>query len=415
MSSLNENVDNGADAETLSQVPDVVELVRIHGREQPKMREMAAEFFLGVSDSEQGRRTLHTNGVIRILARWTGDMESVSVNSFKCLVNMSADMLEERNEMMIAQKIVERIFEAVRTDDNSHEQIHSALMLLANITSSKDGSREALQLGTGDQVLVGQNMRRLVERFIATTTSKASVAEKEVDAWEHVASVLCNITQLQEGRDLLRRRSTRILPALLPQLTSPSVVRRRGIAASLRNCCYETQDHTWLLHEIGILSHLLLPLAGPEELAPDERDNMEELLLSTLDRVGTEKIREPDEETRGSLLNAVHLLCTEKASRQYLRSHRAYPIIRNLDMAESSESLKEIAFNIVNFLVRDEEEGDNEAVMGQQPQDTEANGENEDLPPPPSGRITESSDLLTYKRDVDEQDAAADSTMLSVD
>ena len=44
MSSLNENVDNGADAETLSQVPEVVELVRIHGREQPKMRELAAEF-----------------------------------------------------------------------------------------------------------------------------------------------------------------------------------------------------------------------------------------------------------------------------------------------------------------------------------------------------------------------------------
>ena len=47
----------GAVDEAIAQVPEVVELAQIHGRDQPKMREMAAEFFLGVSGSEQGRRS----------------------------------------------------------------------------------------------------------------------------------------------------------------------------------------------------------------------------------------------------------------------------------------------------------------------------------------------------------------------
>lgn len=402
----------GAVDEAIAQVPEVVELAQIHGRDQPKMREMAAEFFLGVSGSEQGRRALHANGVIRMLVRWTGDLEAVSVNAFKALVNLSADMLDERTEMMLAQKVVERIFEAVRTNDSSRDQIDSALMLLANITTCKDGARDAMQLGAGDEVLVGQNMRRLVDRFVRASADVATAtAAAELDEWQHVASVLCNVTQLQEGRDLLRRRSTRILPALLPQLSSPSVVRRRGIAASLRNCCYETQDHVWLLREVGILSYLLLSLAGPEKLEQEERDGMEQTLLDELDRVGDAKVREPDEETRGSLLNAVHLLCTEKASRQYLRSRRAYPIIRNLDVAEQSEPLKEIAFNVVNFLVRDEEEGDNEAVLGGPAASAEGD---EDLPPPIAGRF-DNSDLFTNKKDVDEGDAGDGSEMLSVD
>ena len=409
MSALSEE-----DTSAIEQVPEVVELARIHGRDQPKMREMAAEFFLGVSDSEQGRRALQANGVVQMLARWTGDLEAVSVNAFKALVNLSADMLAERTELMLSQKVVERIFEVVRTQDNSRDQIHTALMLLANITTAKDGTRQAMQIGAGDEVLVGQNMRRLVERFVATSAAQGAAATSEIDEWEHVASVLCNVTQIQEGRDLLRRRSTRIMPALLPQLASPRVTRRRGIAASLRNCCYETQDHAWLLHEVGILSHLLLPLAGPETLAPEEREGMEPFLLESLDRIGADKEREEDDETRSSLLNAIHLLCTEKASRQYLRSHRAYPIIRNLDVAEPSEPLKEIAFNVVNFLIRDEEEGDNKAVMGAPSEEGVEKGD-DDLPPPRPGRFTDNSDLLTNRKDVDETDAGDGLGMLSVD
>jgi hypothetical protein len=119
-------------------------------------------------------------------------------------------------------------------------------MLLANLTTVKEGCSEALQIELGDPVLVGQRVKRLIGRFLEPRGIST------IDCWEHVASLLCNLSQLQDGRDLLRRRSTKILPALLPELNSPSVVRRRGIAAAIRNCCYETADHDWLLHEVFI-------------------------------------------------------------------------------------------------------------------------------------------------------------------
>ncbi len=43
----------------------------------------------------------------------------------------------------------------------------------------------------------------------------------------------------KEGRDLLRRRQTDILRMLLPQLQSSNAVRRRGVASTIRNCCFE--------------------------------------------------------------------------------------------------------------------------------------------------------------------------------
>ena len=91
---------------------------------------------------------------------------------------------------------------------------------------------------------------------------------------------------------------------------------------------------------------------------------MDTRTLEAIEAAGATKEHEPDEETRKSLLGALQLLCTKKSSRQFLRRHRAYPIIRNLDNWESSEAVKEIAFNVVNFLVRDEEEGDNEDLYG---------------------------------------------------
>ncbi|KAK2512478.1 hypothetical protein Q9233_016230, partial [Columba guinea] len=68
-----------------------------------------------------------------------------------------------------------------------------------------------------------------------------------------------------------RRRSVqRLLPFTQ---YGDSAVHRRGIVGALRNCCFEHEDHEWLLsEEVDILPFLLLPLAGPEELPEDEME-----------------------------------------------------------------------------------------------------------------------------------------------
>lgn len=321
---------------------------------------MGSEAFLAVSDSEHGRRSLFAHGAHKLLLKWTADIEVVSVNALSTLVNLSADMFEDRVAAMLELRALDRIHEVATTPECRPEKRDNAMALLANMTTGEEGARASMQLDNPDPVVRGQRLRQ----YIASFAESGGVAAGEVDSWQHIGSVIQNISQLQEGRDLLRRRSTNLLPRLLPHLESPNLVRRRGVAAAAKNCCYETSDHSWLLHEVGIVPRLLLPLAGPEPLDGVEREGMDAWLLEQLDIAGEKKEREPNVDVRKTLLGAIQLLCTEKASRQALRKSRAYPIIKNCDTAEPDEKAKEIAFNIINFLVRDEEEGDNEDILG---------------------------------------------------
>mmetsp|Transcript_48789 Transcript_48789/g.110729 ORF Transcript_48789/g.110729 Transcript_48789/m.110729 type:complete len:263 (+) Transcript_48789:58-846(+) len=239
-------LDDASVDEAISQIKDVVEMAKEHGPKQPQLREMAAEFFVGVSDTERGRREMDKHGVTPLIVRWTGDKESISLNAYGCLVNLSADLLEERLATMLKLKTIDRIFETLNTEDCSGELRNNSLALLANLTTPEEGSRDLLQ--SADAVLVGVRLRRAVEKFLSFTPPAAS---EELDQWQHLASVLCNASQLQDGRDLLRRRSTNILPRLLGQLKSKNPVRRRGVAVAICNCCYETQDHDWLLNEVS--------------------------------------------------------------------------------------------------------------------------------------------------------------------
>lgn len=154
----------------------------------------------------------------------------------------------------------------------------------------------------------------------------------------------------------------------------------------------------------------MLPLAGPEHLKEEERDGMEPDLLRQLDEIGASKIREPDEETRKSILTALHLLCSSKVSRQYMRRLRAFPIIRNADNAEKSEPLKKIIYSIVSFLIRDEESGDNEDILGKSSNEA-AHDPSDDLPQS-SRSVSEQYDFLMKR---DQIDADAESAMNSVD
>lgn len=73
-----------------------------------------------------------------------------------------------------------------------------------------------------------------------------------------------------------------------------STVRRGGIVGTLKNCTFDTEDHWWLICSTDLLSHLLLPLAGPEEL--DDEDNAK--LSFNLQYLPETKTREPDPDIR---------------------------------------------------------------------------------------------------------------------
>lgn len=74
-----------------------------------------------------------------------------------------------------------------------------------------------------------------------------------------------------------------------------SIVRRGGVVGTLKNCCFDIENHLWLLSsDVDLLPHLLLPLAGPEEF--DDEDN--EKLPIDLQYLPETKTRDSDPDIR---------------------------------------------------------------------------------------------------------------------
>ena len=55
------------------------------------------------------------------------------------------------------------------------------------------------------------------------------------------------------------------------------------------------------------------------------------------------------------LLECLLLLCQSKPCRQEMRRRKVYPIIRNLDNIMENESINSVVYELVDFLMRDEE------------------------------------------------------------
>ncbi|KAL3769893.1 hypothetical protein ACHAWU_007099 [Discostella pseudostelligera] len=189
------------------------------------------------------------------------------------------------------------------------------------------------------------------------------------DPYQHVAAVIMNITQLERGRDFLMKLSsssenattkstkavttTSHLQSLLPQLTSPNPARRRGIAGTLKNCCFSQDSIWWLLNVVHIDKSLLMTLAGPEELTIDEKVGLDPDYWL----LGPQKHREPDALVRLYVAEAILLLLSSggRRARETLRERRTYIIIKLADMVEEDEEVSERLFECVQYLRRDEE------------------------------------------------------------
>ena len=201
------------------------------------------------------------------------------------------------------------------------------------------------------------------EQDLEQQKAQPAKGDGHYDPYQHVASVLMNITQLESGRKFLMKlnhkqstdsksASTSHLQTIMPELNSPNVHRRRGISGTLKNCCFSQDSTWWLLNVVYIDKALLLPLAGPEELSIDEKVGLDPDYWL----LGPSKVREPDSLVRLSLVEAILLLLASgRVSRDTLRQRRTYVIIKMADMVEENEEISERMNECVQYLRRDEE------------------------------------------------------------
>lgn len=274
--------------------------------------------------------------------------QSIARRAISALINLSNDAwsLDRMNKAFVVPKLMEGLADATI----KHRRL--MIMLLNNLTKTPAGSNQLLGVGAGaataDSVLVGIHVRRLMQWFLgkgrhAGEGSAAAAAAArpgavradsvnedgdERDEFEMVASVLHNVTQVPEGQALIVDPERGIIKALLPQLNSPSVIRRRGIAGMLRNCCFVVEDEEkakfLASRDLGLITAVMFALHGPEDLDEDDAP----FVPAEVTRLGGAKVREPDALTRQLLLEALVLLASSRVAREEFRELRVYPILK---------------------------------------------------------------------------------------
>jgi len=288
------------------------------------VREGACEAICGLTGDVSGRLLLSRHGGPAALRLLVGaPSPALASLAATALVNLSADE-ECVGSVVSCAGLVDAVMDALR--EPSCAVRARLLMALVNLAAVEGGAAAIMRApGEGGGVaLPGLHLRRLVQLFAEP------VAAGGGDDAEFAGAVLASVAQRADARALLLEPERRILPALFPALHGgASVVRRRGAAATLRNCCFEAASEEGLRRllapGVGLLPALLLPLAGPANYSAEEAAGMAPQLASA----GADKAREADPAVRRSLVEALGLLAAARGGREALRAAKAYYVVRS--------------------------------------------------------------------------------------
>jgi len=139
-----------------------------------------------------------------------------------------------------------------------------------------------------------------------------------------------------------------------------SAIRRRGVASTIKNACFDVDSHARLLggststsaasDGVNLLPYVLLPLMGPEDYSDEDTEGM----LEELQLLSPDKARESDAEIVKTHLETLLLLTSTREGRDTLRAVKTYPIARELHMKTDDEEVRESCDRYVQVIMRDE-------------------------------------------------------------
>ncbi|XP_070389956.1 protein HGH1 homolog [Dermacentor albipictus] len=321
----------------------VNELVNFLAQSAPtEAKNQALAYIAGLPDSEDGRSLLLKNSdLVKAVALLVQDENAETVSRVcKCLTNFTSvpaisEHLVEHNYGDLLAHLVDRLLRS-ESEDSAAWQCAATL---SNLTRGRQGAEKVWTL---------LNSTNKCDDLLAALCSSINKNH------DHLSFVFSNLSQLDEVRRWLLDQAARRIHQFFPFLTlETSTVRKHGAAAVLRNCCFETESNEWLLStDVDILSRLLYPLMGPEELDDDE---MEKLPLD-LQYLGNDKQREGSPEIRQMLIEAITQLCATKKCREHIKNSGAYYVLRELHKTEGCRPVVVACENLVDILISDEPE-----------------------------------------------------------
>lgn len=255
------------------------------------VRAQAAEILASQLSSAETRSTLKGSAdvlaaIVKNSVRLTGDVQAVRGKVLTVLVLLSQESFAA--EKLAEAKLVQRLMDLI--DDTRDEERGAnaaqarqtrelALMALSNFSLSEVGAGAMLGLHAGG-MKEGRDVLQLLRWMLASpakATKDSGDDASKSDSWKYVSHILANVTgaTVKNGRMLLlspqrwvpigkgkaaAADSAFAAQEMWRELRSPSIVRRRGIARTVKNLCFQAGRHGTLLGS-GIIPALIEPLA----------------------------------------------------------------------------------------------------------------------------------------------------------
>ncbi|KAL3704235.1 Protein hgh1 [Talaromyces marneffei ATCC 18224] len=369
---------------------ELEELVEFLGSPNPQIRQIAAANLTVFSSSQPTlfkKENLQPIKDLKILVR---DHPTIAKDALTMLINLSADgqilrfLADDDDfvELLIA-----------KVTNKNEPNADDIAMLLANLAKADSFSRIiSLTRKKADDVSTSTNaLDQLLDCFV----KGADGALNKAANYDYLAYVFADLSKTEEGRKFFTTKQDYdgVIPVtkLLVFTEHTSDIRRRGVAWTIKNVCFDVQSHPMLISEeedegANLLPYILLPIMGPEEYPDDESSEM----LPDLQLLPPDKRRETDNQIILAHLETLLLLTTTREVRDKMRQVQVYPIIRECHSAVENEEVREACDRLVQVLMRGEEGEVNEAereameragvhtMLGQPKRITEEEGEGEE-------------------------------------
>ncbi|XP_055640542.1 protein HGH1 homolog [Toxorhynchites rutilus septentrionalis] len=328
-------------------LPEIVQFLNKSARID--LKAVTLTHILGLTGSKEGISLISkcSELLTKIIDLTEDDSETIRKDAILTLVNISAE--ENGAKALVAQfseKVVHLAYSAIIDEDSKFAD--PWCMVLCNVTRPENLVKQVL-----DQILT---IEFALEKL--TTCFTRISYNKQKGHLNYLGPLFSNLSQSKRGLAVFCDPSTDLLTRILPFVHHEgSIVRRGGSVGLLKNVCFDSTLHEWLLGDgVEVLPYILLPLAGPEEFDEDTNDK----LPVELQYLGPEKRREEDPDIRKMLIESLAQLCATRKGRNYLRERGTYEILRELHKFEcgpdGDKRVLAACENVVDVLIRTEEE-----------------------------------------------------------
>ncbi|XP_074274575.1 uncharacterized protein LOC141598729 isoform X2 [Silene latifolia] len=284
---------------------ELEELIDFLSSPSPPVKRAAVDIVRGLTGSEDGMQSLakYSKILLTKLSHLLGDPKEVSEPAAESLINLSqnSDLAGE----MISLGLVNTAMEILYKPECPIKRL--LVMLLVNLTQLDAGISSLLQIE--NEKVHGLYVMKLVRSFCRTPD------ERQGDPFEHVGSILINLSKKEAGREVLLDPKRGLLKQIIMQFDSPSLLRKRGVAGTIRNCCFdaETKLPNLLLTSEFLWPALLLPVAGNKVYSQEDTSKMPSELASAL---SIEREPVTDTEVRVQAIEAIYLIVLQEAGRR---------------------------------------------------------------------------------------------------